>query len=95
MDQQKEPVDNDDILLRYKFDPDTHTTLSNAVVNAVATVHGAEPTELDPPLYRTVDPDALNSLFGASTEVEGRVEFTHNGYRVTVDTHGNITVNQA
>lgn len=39
--------------------------ISRQVVDAVAAAKGVDPLEL-PPLYDTVDPDALDSLFGGS-----------------------------
>lgn len=66
-------------------------TVSEAVIRAVATASGHEPvptadtthTPLEP-LYTVIDPDALDKL----GDVVGSplvVEFTYEGYEVTVD----------
>ena len=66
---------------------------SVAVINAVSAVTGTDPVEL-PPLYETIDPDALNSLFEARdrTGSSPRVEFTYNGFDVTVRDGPRVTV---
>lgn len=50
-----------------------------------------------PPLYDAVDPDALETIFGPTREGAsrtGRLEFTYNGYVVTVvcDRDGSLNV---
>ena len=68
---------------------------SEAVVNAVA--HAAEcgPVAL-PPLFSTVDPDALDMLFAptstADERVMGSVSFDYAGHAVTVNGHGTVEV---
>jgi hypothetical protein len=62
-------------------------TVSTAVVEAVAEAEGISPTEMEPPLHRAIDPDALNELFGperSSPDGEFRVSFTYSGYEITV-----------
>ena len=58
-----------------------------AVIEAVAAAAGRDPTEL-PPLYETVDPDALDSLFAhrrqRSAPDECRFAFAYAGYDVVV-----------
>ncbi|NHN60319.1 MULTISPECIES: HalOD1 output domain-containing protein [Halorussus] len=73
-------------------------SVSRTVVEAVATLEDADETEL-PALAAFVDPDALNSLFGARFDgrrraVEGRVEFEYAGYRVAVESDGALTVSR-
>ncbi|PSP86151.1 hypothetical protein BRC83_01855 [Halobacteriales archaeon QS_1_68_17] len=57
-----------------------------AVVNAVSRASGTDPMAL-PPLYRAVDPDALDGLVAAddrSADHDLRVTFRFAGYAVTV-----------
>ena len=69
--------------------------VSQTVVLAVADATGDDPMEL-PPLYDTVDPDALNELFDPSTGGavgrSGRVEFTYAGCDVTVHADERVAV---
>lgn len=69
---------------------------SIAVARAVAAVAGKDPTELEPPLDRIVDTDALDELFRARHNGEsrgaGRVTFDYCGYTVEVDSSGAVDV---
>lgn len=77
-------------------------SLSEAVVRAVATVSKRNPVGADPdgsaepldPLYRTIDPDALDALFRDAGDERrtGTVAFPYCGYEVTVDDAGLVTV---
>jgi hypothetical protein len=61
--------------------------VSTAVVEAVAEAEGVTPTEIDTPLHRAIDPEALNRLFGperASTDAGPHVTFTYTDYEITV-----------
>jgi len=71
---------------------------SRAVIETVAAHQGVEPTDLEVPLFEAIDPDALDELLGA----DGReyappieVEFTYDGYHVTVGSDGSIDVTPA
>jgi hypothetical protein len=60
-----------------------------AVVRRVANAEGVDPLEL-PPLYGSVDPDALNSLVDpmpGSGSVR-RCDFVYNGYEVSITGDG-------
>lgn len=59
------------------------------VVEAVADAIDADPLEL-PPLYETVDPDALDALFDAG--LEGCVQFPYDGHDVTIHGDGTLVV---
>ncbi|MFC7080561.1 HalOD1 output domain-containing protein [Halorussus caseinilyticus] len=53
---------------------------------------------MTPPLYRAIDPNALDELFGstvASAENGLRISFTYSGYEVTVVGTGNVVVRPA
>lgn len=58
--------------------------VSEQVVAVVATVTGADPTEMEP-LYRSVDADSLDRLFaGSDPTLDGCVAFTFGGCDVIV-----------
>ena len=69
--------------------------VSQTVVLAVAEATGDDPLEL-PPLYDTIDPDALNKLFDSSTGGavgrSGRVEFAYAGCDVSVRADERVAV---
>ena len=61
--------------------------VSIAIVTAIATKRDVEPTEL-PPLYESIDPDALDALFAPTRTGgprRGRLEFTYDGHDVVVE----------
>lgn len=72
------------------YNPNTDTYIgtfeeasaSLAVTEALATVRHCEPTELEP-LYRSVDPDALDRLVASGTE-QLRVAMHIDGFEVVV-----------
>ena len=64
-------------------------TASEAVVATVAERAGTDPVAL-PPLYDTIDPDALDAIFRDGRP--GRVSFGYAGYEVTVCGRDQITV---
>ena len=68
--------------------------VSVAVVTAIATKRGVEPTEL-PPLYESIDPDALDALFAPTRSGgprRGRLEFTYDGHEVAVDCGSDLEI---
>lgn len=64
-------------------------TASEAVLAAVADCADVDPTRL-PPLYDTIDPDALDAIFRGGRP--GRVTFEYAGYEVTVCGRDQVTV---
>ncbi|GAA0522478.1 hypothetical protein SAMN04488066_105101 [Halorubrum aquaticum] len=67
---------------------------STAVVEAVASANGREPLEM-PPLYDTLDAEALDGLLTADRDgAHGNVgvSFTYDGAYVWVDSGGTIEV---
>ena len=70
--------------------------LSSRLVKALADAKGVDPTELSPPLYEVVDPEALNSVFrpthDGSARSRGRITFVHGNYEVTVNSEGSVDV---
>lgn len=76
---------------------DSRRTVSERVIDALATSEGVDPLALTQPLNDSIDPDALDALFaprhdGSPREGDGFVTFTSNGYRVTVKKNGEIRV---
>lgn len=70
-------------------------SLSIRVVHEIAAYDGVDPADLSPPLYHSLDPSALDSLFeptGSDGPRTGRVTFTYDGKRVTVDSAGEIGI---
>lgn len=71
-------------------------SVTEAVVRAASSETGTDRIEL-PPLYSTVDPDALNRLFahsdsGSTRRPNAVIGFTFAGQRVRVKSDGTITV---
>jgi len=64
-----------------------NTSLSEAVLAAVAEREGISQSELPTPLYDAVNPEALDDLFRDSP---GHVTFEYAGYLVTVDSSGSV-----
>lgn len=63
------------------------------LLQIVATAESDHVLEL-PPLYETVDPDALAMLFAHDSDNDSRVrvEFTYLSYRIIIDDVGEVTV---
>lgn len=72
---------------------------TEAVIQAVADASGRTPIETvedAPPLYESVDPDALDALLGTDRSASlTSVRFVYDGYVVTVDNTGAVTVVEA
>ena len=62
------------------------------IVEAVAEREGTTPFDLRPPLYYTVNPEALERLLGGNAEIT--VTFEYNGYVVTVRNDGSVLVDR-
>lgn len=62
---------------------------TTAIVRAVATVRGVDPTDLQRPLFEAVDPDALDALFDSNLDGMS-VSFEYHGHRVEL--RGDMTV---
>lgn len=67
-------------------------SLSSAVIEAVATEMGVQPTELPEPLYNPLDADALDALFGDRDGANGKVIFSYCGYSITATANGHVSV---
>lgn len=66
-------------------------TASTDVVQTVAESTNNDPVDL-PPLYETIDPDALDSILEET--VDGWVSFTYAGVEVTATSEGGVAVNE-
>jgi hypothetical protein len=64
---------------------------SITLVKALAEAKGVSPTELDNPLYDTVDPEALDELVDSTDDGTGlRLLFELEGYQATVTASGDV-----
>lgn len=76
----------------------TDERLSSRLVAAIADHNEVDPTELSPPLYESIDLEALDLLFdstqGGRSRSEGRVTFVHDGLEITIDTEGSVDVTE-
>lgn len=79
----------DESAVQYQWDGDT--TPSTAVVEAVAATTGREPETL-PPLYETVDADAVDDLVSNDGAGTLRLSFEYVGTAVTIYPDGVIEV---
>lgn len=62
-------------------------SLSTVVVNAVARREGINPADLEEPLYKSINPEALDDLFNGG---DGYVAFSYHGYLITIRSDGHI-----
>lgn len=68
--------------------------LTTVIIEAIAAVEGIDPIDLDVRIGAVVDPDALNTLFGSSSDRACHVTFPLAGYLVRVFATDEITVYQ-
>jgi len=66
-------------------------SLSDAILAAVAEAEGVDETDLTPPLYEAINPEALDTLFRDSG---GTIEFQYHGYTVMIDHEGTISLKE-
>lgn len=85
--------DCDEQLFTDEFDP-ANTDASAAVVRAVAEAANAEPRDLDP-VYKAIEPEALNALFDDSDGTPIAVSFEYAGYEVSVRGRGEVVLTEA
>lgn len=70
-----------------------HQQVTTRIVEAVADQEGVDPLTLSPPLYETIDPEALEALFAPTTRVRrGEIEFTYTGYRISISAESGYTI---
>ncbi|WP_162224377.1 HalOD1 output domain-containing protein [Halorussus amylolyticus] len=85
-----------------RYDPESDRELATVVVFAIADAKGVDPLDgTMPPLYDTIDAEALEDTFFGSTapntdrEELGVVSFHYDGYRVVVRSDGSIRVTES
>lgn len=78
-------------MCQVQTDETDERSVSQAVIDAIAAVEGTPPTELSPPLYDVVDPEALNKVFAGKASL-GKVVFDYNSYEVSVGADGHVAV---
>jgi len=66
-------------------------TVAEKVVDAISDAEGEAPTELTPPLYDAIDPEALGAVT-ESMNPEGTIAFEYCGHEVRVDGDGKISI---
>jgi len=71
-------------------------SISLKIVDKVAEREGVQPEELNPPIHYAINTDVLDSLYEASDSGRSpsRVEFVYNGYTVTVDSTGDVALEE-
>lgn len=77
-----------------RYDGDSNRTLAEAVVEAVAAAEGVDATDL-PPLYETIDLDALERLFdghAGAADAGAMLGFRFESWNVFVHADGRIRV---
>jgi hypothetical protein len=73
-------------------DSGTAPSASMAVLGALADWYGTRELDVYPPLYESIDPDALDRFLASS---DGQVEFRHRDATVTVDHQQNVSIASA
>lgn len=63
----------------------------HVIVDRVAEAVDCAPTEL-PPLYETVDPDALERVIESNSNVSALLTFSYYGFTVTVSADRTVTL---
>lgn len=83
-----------EVLYRVRHDRDRDGPLSESIVKALAVVENVEPDELGARLYDSVDPEALDQVYGTAAERSERLRlaFTIDGYEVVVSDDGDLLV---
>lgn len=74
-------------------DADQARRVSDRIIERVSEREGTDSLELDEPLYRAIDPDALDALLRTSNE-DLTVEFTYLGHRIVVQGDGRVVVRE-
>lgn len=86
-----DPAQTDSITQPIRADWREHDSPCTAIVEVVAEATGREPTDL-PPLYESIETDALDALVSTSTDASTRVTFDYAGVEVTVRSNGEFEV---
>lgn len=86
-ESMNEVVDSGDAVVSFTWAESP--SAATALVEAICDATDASPIDL-PPLYETIDPDALETTLGdpADDSAGGRIEFAYHDYRVTMQADG-------
>lgn len=79
---------------RTRIEPSPSDSLVAAIVEAVASVKGVDPDELDTALYESVDPDALDALYRHAQDQDDpswSFALTVEGVEVVVRSDGSVS----
>ena len=68
---------------------DTESELTHEIVSAVARAEDVDPATVRPPLFESIDTEAMARLF---RDTEGHLTFEYNGYVVTVSSDGEVVL---
>lgn len=68
--------------------------ISMNITEQIAEYEGVDPANLHPPLYESIDMDALESLITSSSTDSMQISFTYNGYLVRVDSTNTVHVSK-
>lgn len=95
-DDHRSRYDSDTHTYRMCFDWTSEARLSTLLIDTIAAVTNTPATEIGP-LYKTVNPDAIEQLFGPTNasqrrHARGRLTFALNEQPVTVHSDGLIEV---
>lgn len=70
----------------------TSKSVSERVIDAIATATDTDPLGMKPPLYSTIDPEALDRLFERGGPEQ--VLFEYDGHEVAVRGDGTVAVDE-
>lgn len=75
------------------YESDEHESPAAAIISAVAEAEGVGSTDL-PPLYYSIDPDAITTLLDRTeaTETDVSLAFRYHGWDVLVQSDGSICI---
>lgn len=65
--------------------------VAEKIIDTISNAEGEAPTELTPPLYDAVDPEALDAV-AESMDPEGTIAFEYCGHEVRVSGDGEISI---
>lgn len=71
-----------------------YNTVVVTIVETVATVTDREPAAMEP-LFAVIDPESLTDLVASARQTPIEVDFSYEGCRVTVSSHGSVVVEPA
>lgn len=76
------------------YDCDGVDDRSSLVAHAIASAHGVDPTELQPPLSTVINLEAIDDLFESPGGTTVRVDFRYGAYMVRIRSDDRIQVHE-